>query len=1312
MQHVRHLLLVFITTVLISTALHAQEGKTIYSPEGPMPPKFKVDTRIDNMSYWRRMVLEGLVPVAPDVKAPAPILRSSRIFSQKVTTDDSPDVPVTGENCTQTENSIFVNPNDNQIILNSNNSTSNPANGVYGANAFYSEDGGDTWDGQLEGTGGQNSGDPAAVIGLNGRYYNGFIHSNGGQGVAYSDDNGATWTSIVVQPGPSGWNSMLDKNHLWIDNSPSSPYEGYLYDAWTNFGGSNDKQIEIARSIDDGASWESSHMISGAVNAGSHNQGVNIQTGPGGEVYALWTIYDNWPSDEDAMAMARSLDGGATWEPSHRIIDNIRGIRNTGVSKAMRVNAFPCMAVDISSGPNSGTIYAVWCNTGVPGINTGNDKDIYLIKSSDQGDTWSDPIRVNQDPAGLGKEHYLPWITCDPESGSVSVIFYDDRNVSSSQCETFVANSTDGGETWEDFRVSDVAFTPQSIPGLADGYMGDYLGIVARGRKVYPLWSDTRSGVAMAYTSPYETGPEPNQPYITYASHELHDAAGNNNGQADFGESITLDVELENIGDQPASDVEVVLSTESEFATITDANETYGNMAVGDLKMIPEAFAIDIDETAPNAYTVVLDVSATDANDSVFVSHFSFDIAAPKLEVTNMTVNDAAGNNNGQLDPGEEVILTVHTDNTGVWAAENVHAALNCASAFVSIETSSVDLGTINAGEGADAAFTVTISENSPIGTAVDFEFSANSDSHSGTKTFTKKIGIIIEDWESGDFASFDWVQGGDADWVIVSDETFEGQYAAKSGSIADQKSTSIEVEYNVANADTIWFQRKVSSESGYDFLKFFIDNNMLGQWSGDEDWAEVYFPVAAGNHTFKWVYQKDYSSPGGSDEAWIDFIVFPAELVTTAFAGTDEMSCMGAQFHCQGVVSNAASINWTTAGTGSFDDATVAQPFYTPSQADFDNGSVTLTLTVVGNDNVTKTDEVVVSFVEAPEFEAGNDAEVCANGSYLMAEAAGSNIQSLIWSTDGDGTFDDIYATQPTYTPGTNDIANGSAAIMVVAQGGTGCDPVTDQLTLTILPIPATPEIVAGQTILCQGSETTFSVDEVTHATSYNWQIMPEAAGSFTENTASATLSLADDFTGEANITAVAVNSCGESAASEALTITITEGPVVELGNDTILCADKFIILDASSAAGESYLWSPGGETTASITVDTTGTGLGSTTYAVEVNSSTGCVASDEIKVTFEDCTGIEETLNNVAVRIFPNPNNGRFTLELQSPQHEKVSVALSDASNRMVRANREIQFQGIYTQEFDIRSLNKGIYMLILEQDGQRMIRKIIFQ
>jgi len=475
-----------------------------------------LDTRIDNMGYWMKKAEEGHIPYTQPIPVKPAKYKGSILNGDDLKAVDSPDVPVTSAtNVTESENSIFVDPNDNQYVLNSNNSTSWSGGSVgtlYGANYFQTANGGTTWGGSASGAGGNNSGDPTTAINHAGRQFVNYISSSSGQGLSYSD-NGTSWTAVTIAPNPG---SLADKNHMWIDNSLSSSYVGNLYTAWTPFGGSDDAEIVISRSTNNGVSWSSPPLnISSAVSAGSHNQGVHIQTGPNGDVYAVWTIYDSWPSDETALGFAKSTNGGVSYGAASRIISNINGIRTTETNKNHRVNSFPVMAVDISGGANNGNMYVVWSNYGDPNNgNSGSNISVYMIRSTNGGTSWSNPIRVNQGPFTNDYEAYFPWITCDPETGIIAVVYYDDRDIDVtppinypvSSTETWVAYSLDAGNTWTDMRVSDVSFTPSAIPGLAGGYMGDYLAITSKGARFYPCWTDNRGGLYMTYVSPFELG--------------------------------------------------------------------------------------------------------------------------------------------------------------------------------------------------------------------------------------------------------------------------------------------------------------------------------------------------------------------------------------------------------------------------------------------------------------------------------------------------------------------------------------------------------------------------------------------------------------------------------------------------------------------------------------------------------------------------------------------------------------------------------------------------------------------------------------
>ncbi len=120
--------------------------------------------------------------------------------------------------------------------------------------------------------------------------------------------------------------------------------------------------------------------------------------------------------------------------------------------------------------------------------------------------------------------------------------------------------------------------------------------------------------------------------------------------------------------------------------------------------------------------------------------------------------------------------------------------------------------------------------------------------------------------------------------WAISAD-AYEGEYAAKSGTISHSQASTIFIEMDITSDAVISFWKKVSSESSYDFLKFYINDQEMGSWSGDDDWSIESYEVSSGATTFSWTYSKDGSVSSGDDAAWIDNIIFngtppqPAQL-------------------------------------------------------------------------------------------------------------------------------------------------------------------------------------------------------------------------------------------------------------------------------------------------------------------------------------------------------------------------------------------------------------------------------------------------
>ncbi|TAE05344.1 MAG: exo-alpha-sialidase, partial [Bacteroidetes bacterium] len=95
---------------------------------------------------------------------------------------------------------------------------------------------------------------------------------------------------------------------------------------------------------------------------------------------------------------------------------------------------------------------------------------------------WSKPKRVNDD--GAGKHQFFNWMAVDPVTGYIHVVFYDRRNYNDSQTDVWLATSKDGGETFQNEKISETPFKPNKYV-----FFGDYNNISAYKGVVRPIWT-------------------------------------------------------------------------------------------------------------------------------------------------------------------------------------------------------------------------------------------------------------------------------------------------------------------------------------------------------------------------------------------------------------------------------------------------------------------------------------------------------------------------------------------------------------------------------------------------------------------------------------------------------------------------------------------------------------------------------------------------------------------------------------------------------------------------------------------------------
>ena len=359
-------------------------------------------------------------------------------------------------------------------------------------------------------------------------------------------------------------------------------------------------------------------------------------------------------------------------------------------------------------------------------------------------------------------------------------------------------------------------------------------------------------------------------PYLSIDSYVVSSGGDN---VIEFGETVYVTTTLKNVGNDPATNVSMSVSESDSYVTLTDPNETFGTIAVGASVTRTNAYTFNVLNSIPNDYDFALDCSIN-CNEDSWTSSMNFTGYAPQINISDVSVSDG---DNGRLDPGETADIIVSLENTGGALANNILATLSTSDSYITISDDNAMITSLSAGSTNTVTLNVSVSASAPVGHTANFSLAITADnSYTNNDGFTETIGLVLEDFESGNFSSFGWVNGGDANWTIDSSSPYEGSSSAKSGTISDSQTSELVLTADVSSAGDISFYRKVSSESSYDFLRFYIDGVEQDSWSGSVGWSQVVYTVSVGNHTFKWAYEKDSSYSSGDDCAWIDYIIFP----------------------------------------------------------------------------------------------------------------------------------------------------------------------------------------------------------------------------------------------------------------------------------------------------------------------------------------------------------------------------------------------------------------------------------------------------
>jgi len=287
--------------------------------------------------------------------------------------------------------------------------------------------------------------------------------------------------------------------------------------------------------------------------------------------------------------------------------------------------------------------------------------------------------------------------------------------------------------------------------------------------------------------------------------------------------------------------------------------------------------------------------------------------------------------------------------------------------------------------------------------------------------------------------------------------------------------------------------------------------------------------------------------------------------------------------------IQDEASINWSHDGQGNFKVSnTTPNQVYIPSGNDFDQG-VTLTLTANGNGScaVPAVRQITLNFTDEVTVSVGaNQAAVCANENFQISNTTISNELRFEWtSPGGDGTFSETSTNiNPIYSPGPNDISNGTVNLRITGYGRGNCADVYDEITLTIDPVV---DVFAGDNISLCSSEVSYILSDAfaTNEQAVSWSRADGNITGFTDTSVEQAQYFFSDDDKAAGFVTLVMRGFGDASCTTTVedTVTITFVPDVELyaGDDASVCYGSAYTVEDASITPNSYdaiSWSSSG--------------------------------------------------------------------------------------------------------------------------------------
>jgi hypothetical protein len=406
--------------------------------------------------------------------------------------------------------------------------------------------------------------------------------------------------------------------------------------------------------------------------------------------------------------------------------------------------------------------------------------------------------------------------------------------------------------------------------GLPGTFTGDTVDLVVTGQGYRPYRDRIQIG-------------DPEDAYLDLLDYRLSNESVEPDLSISPDEEFSMDLLIINRGSRDMVDDTLVLGGSPIHLEILDSLLLLPDLPAGDTLELKQAFRIRCRGSATDQSQVMMGLSrrGDDSGNSIFIKER---IYAPVLGSGGIRWDDRPlGNGNGIPEPGEWLECKWILFNRGHYPTGMLSGAGEPEGSS-SVESVVFDPGsTLDPGDTVEMSFRLELG-NPPEGWIKAGPFRAGDMHVSVSDSFNLVIGRHFEDFSGKGSGDYSFINHSPSPWRIDQGTFFSSPYAFRSGSISNYGKSELTIRIENQEPGTLSFSCRVSSEPGFDYLRFYVDSVLSGSWSGEKEWLIHRVPLEAGSHEITWAYRKDQSVSRGLDAAWIDDIVFPV----SSFRRTD----------------------------------------------------------------------------------------------------------------------------------------------------------------------------------------------------------------------------------------------------------------------------------------------------------------------------------------------------------------------------------------------------------------------------------------